>query len=154
MLIGFSAALLHGALLDEYQLDKKDLMLIEFLDIECGDSWLRGFHELKPILLGGRLKELNIVIRDRAWPFLDNTLHSELCNKEVKKQLMYHMYIQLGRQIAWKQPSDSEDEEDEGHMQLPKDVELAYKWSWVAEEYDFGSSFSRHFRWIQGAGVL
>ena len=55
-----------GALLDEYQLDKKDLAMIQFLDIECKVPWLWGLSHFNPILLGGRLKVLNIVVKKQA----------------------------------------------------------------------------------------
>jgi len=147
-----------GALLDEYQLDKKDLAMIQFLDIECKVPWLWGLSHFNPILLGGRLKVLNIVVKKQACgeePFLPNTIDRELSLKEYKKKLMN--YIERYREKIRKERRVSEDEEDEGciYWQLPEGVELTCKWSWVAEEFDLVPiSVGASAGYVAAGGVL
>jgi hypothetical protein len=114
--------------------------MIQFLDIECENSWCWGYGGQEILLGGGRLKELKIVVKERAWGgfLLSNTIDRELHLKWNEKELMDS--IEVDRQTSWDEPSVSEDEEDEGRIdrerQLPVGVELATMWSWVAEEYD------------------
>jgi hypothetical protein len=142
-----------GILLNELQLDKKDLVMIQFLDIECDHSWLSHFRGLNQI----RLKELNLVVKEHAWggPLLPNTIDRELRTKEYEKQWLED--IEYKRQISWTKPSDGEDEEIEGRIgwQLPDRVELACKWSWMAEEYDLVPiSVGASAGYVAAGGVL
>jgi hypothetical protein len=90
-----------GAFLHEYQLDEEDLAMIQFLDIESEDPW-GGLcrHHLMRFLLGERLKELNIVVKEDPWldTLLPNTIDKELNIKEYEKELMDD--IELRRQIS------------------------------------------------------
>lgn len=112
--------------------------MIQFLDLECEDPWLLGLDQLNPIILGKRLKELKIVVKEQPWrePLLPNTIDRELNIKEHEKELMDN--IKSGRQISWPDPSVDEDEEYEEDIdwQLLEGVEVACMWRWIAEEYD------------------
>ncbi|PMD19935.1 hypothetical protein NA56DRAFT_705170 [Hyaloscypha hepaticicola] len=122
----------------KHQLDKKDLPTIQFLDLECEDPWLLGLDQLNPIILGKRLKELKIVVKEQPWrePLLPNTIDRELNIKEHEIELMDN--IKSGRQISWPDPSVDEDEEYEEDIdwQSLEGVEMACMWRWIAEEYD------------------
>ena len=141
-----------GVLPSELQLDKKDLVMIQFLDIECEDAWSSGFGGLNQ----RRLKELNIVVKEHAWggSLWPNTIDRELHIKEHEKQLMDH--IEFCIQTSLNEPSVSQYEEDERSIdwQLSDDVEVTSKWSWVAEDYDLVPiSAGASARYVAAGGV-